>query len=255
MEENKNYSNIDKNQLFQNTSSAVDVFAYPLSEIESDDHGHLSIKKLIEYNPGYGGENDGVINDPKCGNRSLQLNYNDDNAHKANYEQTEENKYQTPKDGKFLKECFNFEHIPSKETEVYCERCQNVGSGCESVGLHNRIHFAEENKRNKEKSFPNYHTKGIATYKSRDNEIQACPKRKGHSPKRRRKNGTYKPWTRSNNIVRKYSDSTDLLSSEDTVDGRYKVDGLNISGHSDNQSEGNFLMHYIHNIIILRFLM
>ena len=66
--------------MFQNTSSAVDVFAYPLSETESDDHGHLSIKKLIEYNQGYDGENVGVIGDPNCENHIFQLSCKDDNA-------------------------------------------------------------------------------------------------------------------------------------------------------------------------------
>ena len=159
VEENKNYSNSDKNQLFKNTSSAVDVFAYPLPQIGRYDHGLPSIEKLIKDNLSYGDPTQ-LLNDVKCENHSLQLNCKNNYSSISDCNYTNRKKRQN--DCNSLVHCFNLEHIPTKETQEYREQQhQNLGSGCESLGLCDCIHFTEEKEISERNKLPIFHRKDI----------------------------------------------------------------------------------------------
>ena len=161
VEENENYSNYfdDKNQLFQWDSSEVDVPVYPLPQIErhyhdtNDGHNLSSLEKVVTpFNKNnicgglVGEEYDEVIHNDFL-NDIYPLKRDENGctiSSESDYKPTAAEAKKRQRNGlkRFFAEDEPYIPPPTKEAQLYREEeCQNVSSGCESLGLHHKEEY------------------------------------------------------------------------------------------------------------------
>ena len=249
MEENKNYSNIDKNQLFKNGSSAVDVFAHPLPQFSINDNGISSIKTTLIEDTSIQSEPTQLFNNVKCENDILQWKCENDHSSASTCKHMNRKKCQS--DSSKLVQCFNLEHIHTKEAQLHCEQQQqNLGSGCESLGTCGCIHFTEDAKeivdRKQPAIFPE--SNDIVIYPYQSNKTQKYLRRKYCVPKKQANDKTCNGQLKLVEKPGDHGDGKKSSNSEVTNHGYYKDTHISNWNSSDSQFKGKFLLQSISTI-------
>ena len=151
LEENKTYySNIDKNQLFENASSAVDVLAYPLPNIGRFEKG-LN-ENVINAELSCDGSTPRLFADAKQTDR--RLNSKSSKSFKdGGTKQT--NDYKCQNDFKNIARCFDIERVNPEEIHEFRKHCyQNPPIKHNIVDFRN---LTEENRTSENDKISHFH--------------------------------------------------------------------------------------------------